>query len=241
MQCDATREQRRRAFTLLELLVSIAIIAILAALLINIFSQGGESAHRAACVSNLRAIHTAVNRYAADNNGAIPIGYRLDKMQFNTTLYSGSSNKWVLLGLLLDAHYIDDARILFCPSERDPTQAYNTPENPYPVQKGKNLQGAYACNPIVNWGTAGFPPEWPRLQSLGRVPLLADGAGMPDRVDSRHRDGINVIYTDGSARWVPRKDFDTELQQCTELSAAANAPQTRLWEILAETREPQQP
>jgi prepilin-type N-terminal cleavage/methylation domain-containing protein len=240
MRRGTARNQRRGAFTLLELLVSIAVIAILAALLINVFSSGGETAHRAACVSNLRAIHTALDRYAADNNGAVPIGYRLDKMQFNTTLYSGTSNKWVLLGLLLDAHYIDDARILFCPSERDPTQAYNTAENPYPTQRGKNLQGGYACNPVVNWGTAGAPPEWPRLQSLGRTPLLADGAGTPDRVDSRHRDGINVIYTDGSARWVPRKDFDAELKQCTELNAGANPAQTRLWEILAEKREPQQ-
>lgn len=226
----------RQAFTILELLVAVAIIAILAALLVSVFGGAGENAHRAKCVSNLRAIHTAVTRYAGDNNGAVPIGYRLDKKQFNTTLYSGSSNKWVLLGVLLEAKYIEDARILFCPSERDPTQAYNTSKNPYPIKPGTNLQGAYACNPLVNWGTASAPPEWPRLQGLGRTPLLADGAGMPDRVDSRHRDGINVIFTDGSARWVPRKDFETELNQCTSLSAAANDPQTRLWEILADKR-----
>jgi prepilin-type N-terminal cleavage/methylation domain-containing protein/prepilin-type processing-associated H-X9-DG protein len=229
---------RRSAFTLLELLVTVAIIAILAALLMGVLSRGGETSRRAACISNLRALHTSLSRYATDHDGMLPVGYRLAKKQFNTTLYSGSSNKWVLLGLLVEAGLVDEPRILFCPSETDSTQAFDTSANPWPRQSGKNLQGCYACNPIVDWGTAGAPPEWPRLQALGRIPLLADGAGMPARVDSRHRDGINVLFSDGSTKWVPRADFDHELKQCTELSAAANDPQTRLWEILAGTRAP---
>jgi prepilin-type N-terminal cleavage/methylation domain-containing protein len=224
------------AFTLLELLIVVAIVAVLAALTMGVLSRGRETSNRANCLSNLRALHTSATRFATDNNGALPIGYRLAKKQFNTTLYSGSSNKWVLLGLLVEADLIQDPRILFCPSETDPTQAFQTPANPWPRQSGKNLQGCYACNPLVDWGTAGAPPEWPRLQSLERVPMLADGAGMPARVDSRHRDGVNVIFTDGGARWAPRAEFDAELRQCTELSAAANEPQTRLWEILAGTR-----
>lgn len=226
----------RSAFTLLELLVAVAIIAILAALLMGALSRGGETSRRAACISNLRAVHASLSRFATDNDGNLPIGYRLAKKQFNTTLYSGSANKWVLLGLLVDAGLIDEPRILFCPSETDPTQAFDTKQNPWPYQSGKNLQGCYACNPIVDWGTAGAPPEWPKLQGIDRIPLLADGAGMPERVDSRHRDGINVLFSDGSTKWVPRKDFDHELSQCATLGASANDPQTRLWEILAGKR-----
>ncbi len=238
MRTPATFSEPSRGFTLIELLIVIVIIAVLAALTLAVLSRGGEAGKRAACLSNLRAVHTAATRFAADNNGALPIGYRLGKKQFNTTLYSGSSNKWVLLGVLLEARLIDDPRILFCPSETDPTQAFNTPQNPYPIKSGTNLQGGYACNPLVDWGTATTPPDWPRLQSLDRVPMLADGAGLPERVDSRHRDGIHVIYTDGSARWVPRKDFEAQLSQSTSLGAESNDAQTKLWEILAEKRTP---
>lgn len=227
------RRSSPAAFTLLELLVVVAIIGVLAALSMGVFGKGREQSRRATCLSNLRAVHTAIGRYAADNDGALPIGYRLEKKQFNTTLYSGSSNKWVLLGLLIDAGLIQDPRILFCPSETDPTQSFDTPENPWPKQPGKNLQCGYATNPIVDWGTAGAPPQWPKLGGLERMPLLADGAGLPERVDSRHRDGINVVFNDGSGLWVPRSEFDTELRQCRTLGTAANEPQTRLWEILA--------
>ena len=32
---------------------------------------------------------------------------------------------------------------------------------------------------------------------------LADLTATPQRVDLRHRDGINVLYGDGAGRWVP--------------------------------------
>jgi prepilin-type N-terminal cleavage/methylation domain-containing protein/prepilin-type processing-associated H-X9-DG protein len=225
---------RRRAFTLIELLVVIAVIGILAAFILTALAAGRERANRAACISNLRQTHTLLTRFATDNDGAVPIGYRLGKKQFNTTLYSGSGNKFVLLGRLIPAGVVTEPRVLYCPSETDPSQAYNTSLNSWTIQSGKNLQGGYACNPLVDWGTSGDPPDWPTMANLGRVPLLADGAGMPERVDSRHRDGVNVLYMDGSTRWVPREKFDADLSTCTSLNASHNDAQDRIWTILAQ-------
>jgi prepilin-type N-terminal cleavage/methylation domain-containing protein/prepilin-type processing-associated H-X9-DG protein len=225
-----------RAFTLLELLVAISIVGVLAAFILSAFGRSRELGHRAACTSNLRQLHVALSRFATDNDGALPIGYRLGQKQFNTTLYSGSANKYVLLGRLIPAGLAGEPRAFFCPSETDHTQAYGTSENPWPPRKGKNLQGGYACNPVVDWGAADAPPSWPSLARLGRAPLLADGAGMPQRVDSRHRDGVNVLYTDGGARWVPREKFDADLRSCTGAGAGNNAAQTRIWETFADLR-----
>jgi len=45
---------RENGFTLVELLVVVAIIALLAAILFPVFQVARENAHRATCQSNLR-------------------------------------------------------------------------------------------------------------------------------------------------------------------------------------------
>jgi prepilin-type N-terminal cleavage/methylation domain-containing protein/prepilin-type processing-associated H-X9-DG protein len=64
--------ERRRAFTLLELLVVIAIIAILAALLLSALSLGKAKALRTVCVNNLRQICLGVQMYADDHDDSLP-------------------------------------------------------------------------------------------------------------------------------------------------------------------------
>lgn len=65
--------RKSRGFTLIELLVVIAIIAILAAILFPVFARAKESSKRTRCMSNLRTIHQALQMYADDRDGYIPI------------------------------------------------------------------------------------------------------------------------------------------------------------------------
>jgi len=58
----------KRAFTLVELLVAIAVIAILASLLLPALARSRESATRMKCVSNLREFGVAAQMYWSDNN-----------------------------------------------------------------------------------------------------------------------------------------------------------------------------
>ncbi|TAK98476.1 MAG: type II secretion system protein [Verrucomicrobia bacterium] len=60
----------RHGFTLVELLVVIAVIAILAALLFPTFSRSKANAHRIVCVNNLRQLGLASQMYWDDNGGA---------------------------------------------------------------------------------------------------------------------------------------------------------------------------
>lgn len=220
-------------FTLVEILVVIAIIAIISAFAFPAFGRSREQANRSKCLNNLRQIHSAMGRFAADNDGTIPVGYRTGKKQFTTTLYSGSIDRYVLLGKLVEAGLVTEPSVFFCPSEADPTQAWNTKENRWPAQPGKNLQGGYASAPLVDWGTEESPPNWPRLANVEHGALLADGFGMPKRVDSRHKDGINVMATDGSAQWVRREKIDSRLAQCKSLGAEANDAQQWIWDTIS--------
>jgi prepilin-type N-terminal cleavage/methylation domain-containing protein/prepilin-type processing-associated H-X9-DG protein len=63
----------RAGFTLVELLVVIAVIAILAAILYPVFAQARERARTAGCSSNLKQIGTAFEMYKQDFDGAFPI------------------------------------------------------------------------------------------------------------------------------------------------------------------------
>jgi prepilin-type N-terminal cleavage/methylation domain-containing protein len=216
-QAHAARDGRP-GFTLVELLVVIGIIAVLVAMLMPTLSRSREAARRVVCLSNLRQVHTAFHFYALANHDRVPIGYRTASKQFNSMVFSSTAgNRWVLFGLLYSSGLINEPRILFCPSENNPKFMFATAQNPWPdpnVAPTYNIQSGYCDRPaqqipddLANPPASMQPFNMPRLSEFRNQAIFADLTAARTRVDTRHMKGINVLYANGSARWVPLNTF----------------------------------
>ncbi len=65
------------AFTLIELLCVVAIVALLAGLLMPVIGRVREAGRESACAGNLRQIGQAINSYAVDSKDLLPVCERL--------------------------------------------------------------------------------------------------------------------------------------------------------------------
>jgi prepilin-type N-terminal cleavage/methylation domain-containing protein len=83
-------KSKARAFTLIELLTVIAIIAILAALLLPSLSRAKGRAKEVVCLNNLKQLAVAWTMYCDDNNGRLP-----SCVPYHAGI-SENTNAWVL-------------------------------------------------------------------------------------------------------------------------------------------------
>jgi prepilin-type N-terminal cleavage/methylation domain-containing protein len=96
------------AFTLIELLLVIAIIAILAALLLPMLNSAKERSIRIACKNNLRQYYVLMHMYADDN------GDRFPSAPDNGIVYTPHILFPVMVQFARDSHF--PGKIFFCPA-----------------------------------------------------------------------------------------------------------------------------
>jgi len=235
---------RKRAFTLVQLLVVIGIIAILVGILLPTLSRAREAANKAACLSNLRQLGTACLEYSTKYKGGyVPLGYVIfqgshQKAWNYAALYNRTSPAGygaVTLGYLVEANLIKDGKTYYCPSEGNPQFIYNYREgsftdvfsaNPWPFPAaGTEMETrfGYSTRPAVGWemppaptgqkfftlgpGTPGKAATMLKWASMKNKAILADVNMNLKHLEMRHKRGVNVMYANGGAKWVPKEAF----------------------------------
>jgi prepilin-type N-terminal cleavage/methylation domain-containing protein/prepilin-type processing-associated H-X9-DG protein len=242
-----TLPTNHRGFTLIELLIVIGIIGVLVGLLMPAFGKARESARRAQCLGNLRQVHHSFLLFAESNDGRVPLGYRerpgepgVGLKQFNSMIFSGTSQKFCLFGILYQSKLMPQPEAFFCPSNEDPQSSFSTEANPWPPgpegASTRNVFSGYGGRPQVvlpdNPELMSNPGRMPRLEEFSSKAIFADLTAVPVRVDRRHKAGINVLYGDGSAGWVARSKFNEPLSQCTGIGTQFNEHQDEIWKAL---------
>jgi prepilin-type N-terminal cleavage/methylation domain-containing protein/prepilin-type processing-associated H-X9-DG protein len=133
----------KRGFTLVELLVVVAIIALLMAILMPALRKAREQGKDAICKNNLRQIGFGANLYAEDWDSQIPRGWGGDPGQ-----------TWYMLFMpYLAQRPVDNdyrnVRIYYCPSYPDPEQTVCYVVNGWEFSSETDMVGGETIKPTT--------------------------------------------------------------------------------------------
>ena len=242
-----------RGFSLLELLVVLAVTVLLTGLLMPAMAQVRENARRVVCSSNLRQIGMGVITFADENNDRLPDSFygAPDRNKRNMmaahrgggtfgsdrlggAAISGSEpmayQNWEGLGWLYRWYHVNSPEVFYCPSHAG-EHPYERYQDVYPRYRRVDV---IATTPIyMNYQYAG-DKDWANEDQPDRRRRLTDESliiatdGLRTVSDFNHQVGMNVLRGDSSVAW----HEDTSTHRVRNLLAAADEDYKTIWEII---------
>jgi type II secretory pathway pseudopilin PulG len=191
----------RSGFTLVDLLVSLTVVAVLIGILLPSLSGVRESTRRVVCSSNVRQQGYGISLYAEDNRDALPPSLFINQHQWDRTTtvrLNADAIVWDGLGWLFASDYLNSPAVFYCPS--------HTGEHPYSAYASTWNQTSGEI--IINYQYRGPRRAGDWLSHLSveypTYALVADG--MRTRDDFNHKVGSNVLRADLALFWYPDRD-----------------------------------
>ena len=187
--------RKTRAFTLVEMLVVIAIIGVLAAILLPALTRGKQRAQRIQCIGNLKEIGTAFQLFAHDHRSNFPM---------QVPVAEGGSEEYVTAGTSINgifyfsyrhlqtlANELVVPRALMCPADltREPALSFSLLQN-------SNV--SYFVNASANYYDSLSPMAGDRniTNNAGATASLVRGPYGLRWTSELHSFKGNVLFTD---------------------------------------------
>jgi len=219
VELPAVSRREGNAFTLVELLVVVGIIALLVTILMPALSRAMELARRTVCATNLHSLGKGWQMYWQDNDNHTPHMFNpLPQTtdcysQFNFLVYCANED-WVDD----ETKAVGDGRTYVCPTyQRNFGRPwFDKDENPWPINRRRHTEMTYGTRRMLYYDNPDLACQDARrhadprddeimIFTTGVGPVkkpsdfswMADAFRLPTIALLSHVPGVNVLYLDG--------------------------------------------
>lgn len=224
-----------RGFTLIDVLVSMAVITVLIGILLPGLSHVNQKARRVACASNVRQIGLGVQMYADDHNGfLVPSIFvagwsrnstsapeQMDRIRLDDSSKGLWGNRWDGIGRLFSEDYLAASKIFYCPSHR----------GEHPFSRYVDIFGDAEGGIVSNYQYRGVSPDGSKYLDFvqpKQTAIVCDG--IRTRLDFNHSSGMNVLRADQSVDWF--QDDGRELFNSLPDDDGSSVSAQSAWQLL---------
>ena len=195
------RNRRKKRFTLIELLITIAIIAILAAMLLPALSTVKKKAQEIQCANNLKQIGIGLHNYLTDWNERF--------FPCSTPYWCATNASASFCRNYLNLKYGDYAKpgiVLDCPAERNPQKGIagwtyvNYGYNICPYYFAETLSRVKEASRIIMFADCYNATGLTSLNHSGYAWVWDNSEGTLEGVSWIHNDSANCVYLDGHVK-----------------------------------------
>jgi prepilin-type processing-associated H-X9-DG protein/prepilin-type N-terminal cleavage/methylation domain-containing protein len=185
--------QSRGAFTLVEVLVVVGVLAVLMALAVPSLKNARNKGQQTQCMNNLKNIYVGFRLYATDNNDKIPLGYDVSSNQ----MYPTKIGPYLNNGTWQWSAQSNCKPYFVCPAQN--------------LAKAQWYWGSYMMNVNVCHGGpftfSKFSDQMTKTLFLFDA-VTAGQANSPSAIVMRHSSGANLLFLDGHGEWRGSTNMD---------------------------------